>query len=135
MSKATQPQKVGPGGGKHRIDGREVTEFGLGGGERCGDSIWLLCIYLCCVGASWVSAEVRRPGVGVVGVLVGEMREIRGGGDGEGRNFGWGEKTILDRRMYVNGRFRFDFPTALRAFISSRDMRHVEIYTNTSLRH
>jgi hypothetical protein len=50
------------------------------------------------------------------------------GGDGAGGNRGWGEQITVNRVMQMDGRFRFNFPTALRAFISSRDKSLTSIY-------
>jgi hypothetical protein len=47
--------------------------------------------------------------------------ENESGEDSAGGNRGWGEQITVDRLMLMDGRFRFNFPTALRAFISSRE--------------
>jgi hypothetical protein len=42
-------------------------------------------------------------------------------GDGSAEIRGWGEEMILHRAMWVDWGRRFNFPTALHGFISSRD--------------
>jgi hypothetical protein len=46
---------------------------------------------------------------------------VRSGRDGRSANLGWGEQRSVDRVMHAHRRSGFNFPTALRAFISSRD--------------
>jgi hypothetical protein len=43
------------------------------------------------------------------------------GRDGRTRDLARGEQMSMDRLISIHGRLRFNFPTSLRAFISSRD--------------
>jgi hypothetical protein len=93
-SRAMQPPELGPGGGRHRVNGGEATEVRPRWRREVRRWVWPNHIYSvsflwgCIVGVGMT--KVRRPSVGVLdGIVLRVGVLVPGERDGE-ENSGWG---------------------------------------------